>query len=212
MNQSTLFQLPDTESTPRIIPMRDGAVTLTDGFFSREESADFFARLHAETKWRQDHIQINGKTIPLPRLQAWYGDQGRTYRYSGIKLQPEPWTPTLALVRDRIKARTAARANSVLLNLYRDGKDSVSYHADNEPGLGELPIITSVSFGETRLFRLKHLRTGQTVDIPLHDGSLLVMYGETQRHWHHCIPKTAKLVGPRINLTYRYIYPPEIFH
>ncbi len=211
MNQSTLFQSLDVTAAPRIIPMPDGAVSLTEGFFSQAESAELFAQLHAETNWRQDFIEMYGRSVPLPRLQAWYGDFGRTYTYSGIKLEPELWTLPLRLIRQKIEARTAARYNSVLLNLYRDGKDGVSYHADDEPGLEELPIIASVCLGETRLFCLKHKKTGQRVNIPLHDGSLLMMYGDTQRYWHHCIPKTARPVGPRINLTFRYIYPPQIF-
>jgi alkylated DNA repair dioxygenase AlkB len=167
-----------------------------------------FSRLQSEINWQQDYLTIYGKDIPLPRLTAWYGDRGRDYTYSHISMKPHPWSDLLLTIKKKIEDACEAEFNSVLLNLYRSGDDGVSWHQDNEPELGEAPVIASLSFGATRIFQMKHLSKKEIprVDIPLFDGSLLVMKGQTQQCWQHRIPKTRKIVGPRVNLTFRYIH------
>lgn len=186
----------------------DGEVIFYPNFFSIEESDRLFSDLYSTVKWRQDTIHIYGKKIPLPRLTAWYGDEGRSYTYSGIEQHPEPWTPTLTSIKLKAEEASGVTFNSVLLNLYRHGKDSVSWHSDDEPELGENPIIASVSFGGSRRFFLKHKTSeNRKVALDLCNGSLLLMKGETQHFWKHQISKTSKFVEPRINLTFRVIKP-----
>jgi alkylated DNA repair dioxygenase AlkB len=145
--------------------------------------------------------------MPIPRLTAWYGDQGKSYTYSGIEQHPEHWHPTLKLIKSKIEQIAQISFNSVLINLYRNGKDSVSWHSDDEPELGENPIIASVSFGATRRFYLRHKHSkNHKIDIDLASGSFLLMQGETQHFWQHQIAKTAKEIQPRINLTFRIIH------
>lgn len=185
----------------------DGEVIFHENFFDCKESNELFTELSSSTKWQQDTIKMFGKSIPLPRLTAWYGDEGKSYTYSGIEQHPEPWTPILSQIKERVEKTAEVTFNSVLLNLYRDGKDSVSWHSDDEPELGKNPIIASVSFGSIRRFKFKHKHDQkQKADIDLTPGSLLLMKGETQHCWLHQIAKTAKDVTPRINLTFRIIH------
>jgi alkylated DNA repair dioxygenase AlkB len=142
-----------------------------------------------------------GRRLPIPRLTAWHGQAG--YVYSGIRMAPAPWTPPLLELKDIAEALAGQPFNSVLLNLYRHGRDSVSWHADNEPGLGRNPVIASISLGAERRFQLKHRRTGERLSVDLAHGSCLIMAGATQHHWLHQLPKIAQPVGPRINLTFR---------
>ncbi len=191
----------------RFLDLPDAEVTLYEAFFSREECERLWPALLAETAWGQGEITIYGKRYPEPRLTAWYGEEGKRYSYSGIVLDPRPWTPLLAGIRARVEAAAGAAFNSVLLNLYRDGRDSNGWHQDNEPELGRNPVIASVSFGATRRFHLRHRirRELPRIDLDLADGSLLVMAGATQHWWQHQIPKTSRPVGARINLTFRVI-------
>ena len=161
------------------------------------------ARLLEEIDWRQDAARIMGRSVPLPRLTAWHGDAA--YRYSGIDNPPRPWLPLLLELKAVAKASAGSRFNSVLLNLYRDGRDGMGWHSDDERSLGPEPVIASLSFGAVRRVRLKHKRTGETVALELPSGSCLVMAGALQHHWRHALPKTAKPVGPRVNLTFRLI-------
>ncbi|MEG3839704.1 alpha-ketoglutarate-dependent dioxygenase AlkB [Microcoleus sp. herbarium14] len=186
----------------------DGEVIFYPNFFSVEESDRFFSDLYSSVNWRQDTIHFYGKKIPLPRLTGWYGDEGKSYTYSGIEQHPEPWTPTLKIIKSKAEEISEVTFNSVLLNLYRHGKDSVSWHSDDEPELGENPIIASISFGASRRFSLKHkISKYHKIYIDLLNGSLLLMKGETQHCWQHQLAKTLKSVEPRINLTFRVIKP-----
>ena len=173
------------------------------GFIADHEA--LFERLQAEIDWQQDVLLMCGKPIPVPRLQAWYGDPGADYSYSGLSLAPKPWIAVLEDLRQRLDAFLDCPFNSVLANLYRDGKDSVSWHSDDEPELGRNPLIASLSFGATRRFSLRHKRSKEIHHIELAAGSLLVMAGETQHNWHHQIAKTQSCDQPRINLTFRRI-------
>lgn len=195
-------------SLPKTLSMPDGDVTIYHHFFDKEASDNLFQQLLTEIKWRQDVIKYYGKEINLPRLTAWYGDRGKSYTYSGIPMNPEPWTPPLSSVKKKIEEVAKVDFNSVLLNLYRNGRDGVSWHSDNEPELGENPVVGSVSFGQTRTLQFRHrLRKDLgRVDVSLTHGSLLLMKGTTQRFWQHQIPKTTRPLMPRINLTFRVIH------
>jgi DNA-N1-methyladenine dioxygenase (EC 1.14.11.-) len=200
------FQDDSAQLEPCRLDIPDADVVFYERFFSPKESERIFGELLNQTAWRHDSINLFGKTMPLPRLTAWYGDMGKSYTYSGIPMDPEPWTPTLKIIKSSIERVCDVDFNSVLLNLYRDGNDSVAWHSDDEPELGENPVIGSVSFGATRKFSLKHkTHPDMKVSLDLTSGSLLVMSGETQHHWLHQIPKTSRKVAPRINLTFRVI-------
>ena len=188
------------------IPIQDGELRLYPHFFSPEDRKTFFNHLKEDVDWQQEEIKLYGRTIPLPRLTAWFGDEGKTYIYSGITVEPEPWTPTLSKIKNRIEKVSEGKFNSVLLNYYRNERDSVSWHSDDELELGQNPIIGSVSFGDVRTFQLKHKTDkSPTISIDLPDGSYLEMAGSTQHHWLHQIPKRTRKIGPRINLTFRII-------
>ena len=186
------------------IPIEDGELRLYPHLFSPEESGAFFRKLKQTVDWQQEEIRLYGRSIPLPRLTAWFGDAGKTYMYSGITVKPEPWTPTLLEIKGRVEEVSEVIFNSVLLNYYRNERDSVSWHSDDEPELGKNPVIGSVSFGDARDFQLRH-KTDKSMKIneKLPNGSYLEMAGSTQHHWEHQIPKRSRAIGPRINLTFR---------
>ncbi|HNC76938.1 MAG TPA: alpha-ketoglutarate-dependent dioxygenase AlkB, partial [Pseudomonadales bacterium] len=168
-----------------------------------------FEQLNSAIPWRQDEITLFGKRHRLPRLQAWYGDPGASYRYSGLLLQPTPWQPLLNEIRRQVETLTGLRFNSALANLYRDGNDAMGWHSDDEAELGVDPAIASVSFGASRRFLLRHRRRKDPprIEILLTDGSLLLMAGPLQTHWHHALPRSRGVSEPRINLTFRLIRP-----
>lgn len=197
----------ESEPSREALKMSDADVSMYRMFFTRSESDQFFLSLMNQTRWRQDQIRLYGKQIDLPRLTAWYGDPGKSYSYSGISMEPDPWTQTLLEIKNRVDREAQVRFNSVLLSLYRNGKDSLSWHQDDERELGEDPVIASVSFGATRSFqfRYKPNKNLPKVSVELTHGSLLIMKGPTQRFWMHQVPKTSKPVDPRINLTFRVI-------
>ena len=205
--QSSLYPAAIQPRVERLF-LPDGDVILYEAFFTPAESERFFTQLLATTQWEQSHLKIYGKEIAEPRLTAWYGDAGKSYTYSGITRRPLPWTPALSQIKERVESVAQTSFNSVLLNLYRDGRDSIGWHQDKEPELGQNPVIASVSFGATRCFRLRHKRRKDLplVELDLTNGSLLIMCGPTQHFWQHQIPKTAKPVGQRINLTFRVIF------
>lgn len=204
MYQPDLFA---SSPEPQDYDLPDGDVVLYASAFSASDSDRLLTLLQDETQWQQDHIKLYGKQIPLPRLTAWYGDPGRAYTYSGIAMTPRPWTPVLLEIKERVEGLAEIRFNSVLLNFYRTGQDSVSWHADDEPELAPCQTIASVSFGGTRRFVMKHKHRTDLPkwEVPLTHGSVLLMRGETQQHWLHHVPRTAKPAEPRINLTFRVI-------
>ena len=181
----------------------DGSALYRPGFFDAVDSERMFRNILDETPWEARNIILFGKEVPQPRLACWYGDLA--YSYSGITLDPRPMTPTLLEIKQRCEEEASTQFNSVLVNLYRDGQDSMGLHADDEPELGSEPVIASVSFGAERNFRLRHRETKELQQVFLASGSLLVMSGLSQACWMHDIPKTKKFVEPRINLTFRYI-------
>jgi alkylated DNA repair dioxygenase AlkB len=163
-----------------------------------------------DTEWRQEEITVYGKPYLQPRLSAWYGDLA--YSYSGIRLEPLPWTPTLLDIKRRVETLVKHQFNSVLLNYYRDQNDSMGMHSDDERELGPQPAIASLSLGEERTFLLKHKsrKDLKTVKLALATGSLLLMQGQTQQYWQHGINKERLACAPRINLTFRTIRPPTL--
>ncbi len=188
------------------LDMADAEVTLFPAFFPAAEADRLFIALRETIAWQQDPITIYGRTLAQPRLTAWYGDTGQSYTYSGITMHPQQWTPELLQIRERIEPVAGVEFNSVLLNLYRHERDSVSWHSDDEPELGINPVIASVSFGATRRFQFKHKTDPQQrAALDLTHGSLLLMRGPTQHFWKHQIPKSSRPHGPRINLTFRVI-------
>ncbi|GFE87182.1 alpha-ketoglutarate-dependent dioxygenase AlkB family protein [Steroidobacter agaridevorans] len=160
-----------------------------------------------QTPWRSEVITLWGQQHPQPRLTAWFGDPGARYTYSGLALEPLPWTDLLSDVRRRVGTLADASFNSVLMNYYRDHRDSMGMHSDDEPELGRNPVIASLSLGEQRMFVLKHRfrKDLKPVNIELESGSLLLMKGATQHHWKHGINKLSRPCGPRVNLTFRQV-------
>ena len=187
----------------------DADVRLYMGFLPPSSADRLLRELLETTDWRQESFRLYGKDIQFPRLTAWYGDEGAGYVYSGIKNAPLPWTSTILEVKRAVEPACAVVFNSVLLNRYRTGRDSVSWHADDEPEFGEQPVIASVSFGGTRTFQFKHkTRKELKASVELIHGSLLIMRGGTQTNWLHQIPKIAKPVEERLNLTFRVVVAP----
>jgi len=186
------------------LDLYEGEARLWPAAFDPNEATGLFDELRREIDWQQEKILMFGRRVPVPRRVAWHGDPGASYTYSGTEHHPLPWTPALDRVRSRLTGLTGVRFNAVLLNLYRDGRDGMGWHADDEPELGRDPVIASVSLGATRRFCLRHRRRKDLrLDVLLTHGSLLLMSGATQHHWVHALPKTAVPVGERINLTFR---------
>jgi alkylated DNA repair dioxygenase AlkB len=193
-------------SEPIFFDLPDATISYHPNFFSFEKSNELFQKLITEIPWQQDAITVFGKTHPQPRLTALYGNEGKQYGYSNIIMQPHAWTPLIVFIKNQVEEICQENFTTVLLNYYRDGKDSNGWHADNEKELGKNPTIASVSFGAERNFQLKHNSDKNAKqNIVLEHGSLLVMKGTTQHFWKHQIPKTSKIIGPRINLTFRII-------
>ncbi len=187
------FELPDAE------------LTLWRQFCTPATSDRLFRELRATLAWRQDYLPLAGRSVALPRLQVLYGDRGCDYDYSGIAMTARPWPPVLQDLREQIQTLTGCPFRIVVANLYRDGADSVGWHADNESGMGPQPAIASLSLGATRRFSLKHRhrRDLPRLDLELTAGSLLLMAGRCQDCWLHQVPKTKRPVGERLNLTFR---------
>lgn len=194
-------------ANPQQVPIEDGCLVLFRDWIPPAEALALFSLLRDELAWEQSVIRIAGMQRRIPRLNAWYGDPGASYRYSGTDFDPLAWTVTLAQLRSRLAGELDLEFNSVLANLYRDGNDCVGWHSDDERELGPNPCIASVSLGSERRFVMKHKRDKSIarIELKLPSGSLLVMSGATQHHWIHQLPRTRVPVGPRINLTFRRI-------
>lgn len=180
------------------------AVRLLEEFLPPAEALQAFDRLRATIAWCQDAMRLGARQIALPRLTAWYGDPGATYSYSGIRNVPLPWTNELDQLRRRVEGIAEEAFNSVLLNLYRGGQDSMGWHSDDEGGLSS--VIASLSLGATRTFQLRRKAPPRdAISMRLASGSLLLMTGDTQRQWLHRVPKEPA-AGERINLTFRCVF------
>lgn len=183
----------------------EGEVYLWSDFMDLEEAQLTQDQLVNEVHWQERSIRIFGREVLQPRLMCWMGDEDCAYTYSGTQFQPEPWHPLLLKIKGDVERQTAGQFNSVLLNLYRDGQDSMGPHSDNEPELGENPIIASLSLGASRDFVFRHKREKVTIPMQLTSGSLLKMAGKTQKHWKHELPKRLRVKSSRVNLTFRKI-------
>ncbi len=171
-----------------------------------ERAERIFRELLDALPWQQPSVRIFGKRHPVPRLQSWHGDPEAEYRYSGMTLTPEPWTPALERVREAVSRVTGTSFNSVLANLYRDGLHTMGWHADDEPELGPDPEVASVSLGTARDLALRRRGTSRTHStLRLEHNSLLWMPAGMQRDWQHALPRRKRAAGPRINLTFRRI-------
>ncbi len=196
----------DKNNTPIKLALPNANITYYSSFFSPKESSEYFQILLNEIEWQEDDIKVFGKTYKQPRLTALYGMNNASYRYSGITMFPKPFNFILKEIKTKIEEITEIKFTTVLLNFYRDGSDSNGWHSDDEKELGENPVIVSISLGAERTFRLRHKKDKtQKKNLILQHGSLLIMKGETQHHWQHCIPKSKKDIKPRINLTFRVI-------
>lgn len=193
------------DAGPIDLGLHEADVRLWPAFLRPAEADRLFAALLAEVPWASEELTLFGRAVVAPRLVAWHGDPGAHYAYSGRDHAPRRWTPALAALRERVEAACGARFNAVLANRYRHGRDSMGWHSDDERELGPDPVIASVSLGAVRRFRLRHRATKATHGVDLPHGSLLVMAGATQRCWQHALPKTARPVGERINLTFRQV-------
>lgn len=192
---------------PEYLDLPDADIRFYPSLLNQSESDRLFQDLTQTICWRQDAITLYGRSRLQPRLTAWYGDPGKSYTYSGLTLSPTPWTSALLDLKAQIETVSGVIFNSVLLNLYRDGQDSMGWHSDDEPELGPNPIIGSLSLGGTRRFQLRHrLDRGLKSEFLLTAGSYLLMQGRTQHYWQHQVPKTKRPVPPRINLTFRIVH------
>jgi alkylated DNA repair dioxygenase AlkB len=170
--------------------------------YTPQQCRSLLDALIEEVAWQRDYISF-GRRFEVPRLQAWYADEGIHYRYSDNMLQSRAWLPLLLAVKEAVEKHAGHTFNSVLVTYYRDGHDHVTWHADDEPELGEAPVIASLSLGASREFQYRHKHTGERGSLPLHDGELLIMQADFQRHWEHAIPPQPEVAEPRINLTFR---------
>jgi alkylated DNA repair dioxygenase AlkB len=192
------------------LPLEGAELRFAPQWLAPAAADALFAALREQVAWGVHRIRLFGREVDSPRLSCWIGDPGAAYRYSGASFAPHPWPPALASVRAAVEAAAGARFDSVLANRYRDGRDAMGWHSDDEPELGAQPVIASLSLGAPRRFVLKpRAGRGAPADarlaFALPHGSLLVMAGDTQRNYRHALPRTAKPVGERINLTFRRI-------
>ncbi len=196
---------------PYMLPMKDADVRYIPQAFSSSEADADMQTLITALPWQQDDIKMFGRTVRIPRLQVWCGDKGTAYRYSGKTLQPHPWHPILRKLRERCESICGSPLNAVLGNYYRDGNDSMGWHADNEPELVAGSPIVSVSFGVERDFDFKHVDDSREKPcryrLSLEHGSVLIMHGDTQKYWQHALPKRKRCERPRMNFTFRRITP-----
>jgi len=199
------MDLFSNEKQELILP--NAEITYIPNFIDKANADAYFKHLNSKVNWQQDDITVFGKTYQQPRLTALYAENEKPYSYSNITMHPEPFTPQIENIKNKIEAKINHKFTTVLLNLYRDGNDSNGWHADNEKELGVNPVIASISFGEKRPFHFKHRELkAERYKLTLEHGSLLVMKGEMQHYWLHQIAKTKKQIGSRINLTFRTVH------
>ena len=195
----------NTSSIQNILPF-DGEVLNFGLVLNSNLCKYYFSKLLGADFWEQDAFMMFGNQIKTNRKVAWFGDLNYQYSYSNSVKNALNWTPELRYLKELVELKTGEKFNSCLLNLYHNGDEGMGWHSDNEKELGEQPVIASLSLGAARKFSFKHNETKQKIAIVLEAGNLLLMKGETQKSWMHCLPKTKNVERPRINLTFRYIY------
>ncbi len=174
--------------------------------FNEERSNEYLNKFIADTPWKQQVLKMYNKEVLTPRLTAWYGDKGTDYSYTGSVSNPIPWTPELLEIKAIVEPLAGIKFNSVLLNYYRDGNDSVAWHSDKESVLGKRPTIASVSFGQVRSFDIRNKADhSEKYSVRLEHGSFLLMKSGLQEHWEHRIAKSTKPMKQRVNLTFRFV-------
>jgi alkylated DNA repair dioxygenase AlkB len=188
-----------------IVAHNDLKIRILEDFFNSVDSNKLLKKFISKLPWESMMIKMFGRDTKIPRLQCWIGDEGCEYRYSGKQLSRQIWNQDLIMIRKKIYQELKIDFNSVLANYYRDGKDSMGWHSDDEKELGPNPTIASISFGSERDLVFRNKITKETLAIPQTNGCLILIDGETQRNWQHSIKKTQKVIGPRINLTFRNI-------
>jgi alkylated DNA repair dioxygenase AlkB len=191
------------------LDLPDADVSLDPAWIAPAQAAALFTQLRQDVHWENHPVRLFGREHPAPRLSCWIGDADARYRYSGLVREPAPWLPELTALRSRLHDALGIDFNSVLANLYRDGRDAMGWHADDEPELGDAPVIASISLGATRRFVLKHRDGAPKLALDLPSGSLLLMRGATQARYRHALARTARPVGARMNLTFRRIHGRE---
>lgn len=191
------------------LPLDDADLRFDPNWLPAREADSLFSALRTQVDWEIHRIRLFGRLVDSPRLSSWIGDDSAAYTYSGSHFQPRPWPPALLAICSRVGDAAGVQFNSVLANLYRDGRDAMGWHSDDERQLGAQPVIASLSLGATRRFALKHRRGIGRLQLELGTGSLLVMGGDTQGNYRHALPRTARPVGERINLTFRRIVVPR---
>ena len=209
---NTTADLVGSTDAPIVVEGDSLSLKLWPNFVPVGERTELLHTLISETPWRETELNMYGRRVKMPRLTCWYGEPDAVYTYSGIKNEPLPWTLRLDRLRDRVQRITGVSFNSVLLNLYRDGNDYMSWHSDDEKELGSAPVIASVSLGAPRRFDFRRTVAAERVvqptrSIELTDGSLLLMAGNTQLYWQHGVPKAPRIGQPRVNLTFRHVNP-----
>lgn len=188
------------------LPLTDAELLMDPAWLPPAPAADLMASLRDGLDWEVHRIRMFGRWVDSPRLSSWIGDEDASYVYSGARFEPRPWHPALAELRSELRTALGVDFNSVLANRYRDGRDAMGWHSDDEPELGLRPVIASISVGAVRCFALKHRRDAQQkLTLDLAHGSLLVMRGDTQANYRHALPRTTRPVADRINLTFRHI-------
>ncbi len=206
MTQYSMFDEAGYDGSS-LINLDPGCARYIEHYLNPDEASTLQAALLAQLSWEQPSIKIAGRELPIPRKQVWQGEAGLHYTYSGKRFEPYPWHPHIFKLKQRIEAEFSHCFNSVLCNLYRNGQDSVAWHADDEPELGPNPVIASISLGAERGFHLKPkvASDSRRHKIVLSHGSLLLMDKNVQAYWLHQVPKTKTVSAPRINLTFRQI-------
>jgi alkylated DNA repair dioxygenase AlkB len=184
---------------------KDGHIEYLPSIFDPLACAKLFEMLAKSLDWRCDQLYMFGKLITTKRKVAWVGDEGCAYTYSGVKKEPQAWTPELMLIKSKLEAIAQCKFNSCLLNLYHDGSEGMGWHSDDEPELVQTAPIASMSLGAARKFSFKHKADKTNASLMLENGSVLLMHAPTQTFWNHSLVKTTRPVGPRINLTFRAI-------
>ncbi len=206
----------DPNEVLQSVPLIGADVCYASSWLTPGEADSLLTKLHDQIPWERHRLTMFGREREAPRLSCWIGDAGTSYVYSRTRFEPRAWPPSLLNLRERLERECAARFNSVLANLYRDGRDAMGWHSDDEPELGTQPIIASLSLGATRRFRFRRklprgvrAGAGDTLELALSHGSLLLMAGDTQRVYRHDLPRAAAVTESRINLTFRFIHQPS---